>query len=223
MTTTFDPVFGEVPDAPPPLLSSAAPVAATKAATGQISTSTADPALALLTPAFWELIEDRAWSFAALSGEDDFSYEERLRKKVDCSVLLTEIADAIGIPADYTRAYLRAIHGRLEALGVKLRERRLEKDADLSSQYWTVAGKFVSPAEKAAAGHAKGGARREIAAAKAAIDKGDTSSETMAKLNNARRTLAEAEAEIAELNATGTHLPVARHAFAVVIDRSIYQ
>lgn len=227
-TTTFDPMFGDIPDAPPPLMEVSEPPTvnasvAQKVVSPQVNTSKSDPALGLLTPEFWTLVEDRAWSCDQLSSEDDLDYEKRLRRSVQCSVLLTEFADALGIPADYARAYLRAVHERLEALGVKLRERRLEVDSDLSSQYWSVVGKFVSPADRKAATHAKGAAKREIAAAKAALAKGDKSAEANKRLNDAQRALTEAEAQITENDAMGTYLPVARHAFAVVIDKSIYQ
>lgn len=228
MTTTIDAVLEDMPDAPPPLLevSSLQGVnvsVAQKVVSPQVNTSRNDPALGLLTPAFWTLIEDRAWEFPRLRNESDNDYERRLRRDVSCSVLLTEFADAMGIPAEYARPYLRAIHEHLAALGVHLRERRLTVDGDLTSQYWSVVGKFVSPADRKAATHAKGAAKREIAAAKAAIDKGDKSSETRSKLNNAQRALSEAEAAIAENDAMGTYLPVARHAFAVVIDPSLYK
>lgn len=228
MTTTYDLAIGDIPDAPPPLLEVSTPQSvnvsvAHKVVSPQVNMKKSDPALRLLTPAFWELIEDRGWTFPRHRHEEDNDYERRLRKDVECSVLLSEFADVLGIPAEYVRPYVRAIHEHLAALGVHLRERRLTADDDLTSQYWSVVGKFVSPADRKAATHAKGTAKREIAAAKAAIDKGDKSSEMRSKLNKAQRALSEAEAEITENDAMGTYLPVARHAFAVVIDQSIYQ
>lgn len=228
MTTTLDPMFGAIPDAPPPLVIRKLPpanhvIAPAKTVAPQLDTSKDDPALGMLTPEFWDLIEERASVLPRHPRETDVAYESRLRRTVTASVLLTELAESLGIPAEYARAYLRAVHNQLESLGVSLRERRLQVDGDLSSQFWSVVGRFVEPAERAAANHARGAAKRAIAEAKKKIADGDKSPAAMKALNDATIALDEAETAIKENDAMGTYLPVSRHAFAVVIDQELYK
>lgn len=227
MTTIYDPVLDEVPDAPPPLPDAPPPLPdnavsrtdATAVVVAQrIETDKNDPAFGFLTPAFWTLIEEAA------SVEDSSipGFESKVRKRFHASLLLTDLAPSLRMPPEYTRAYIRAIHSRLESVGVFLRERRMEVDGDLSTQYWDVTGKFIPPADRAAANHAKGAAKRAVAAAKRAIEAGDKSTAAMKALNDAEIELEEAEQAVAEQAAVSTHLPVARHAFAVVIDPDLY-
>lgn len=227
MTTFHDPILDEVPDAPPPLPDAPPPLpdnavsrtdATAVAAVQCIETDRNDPAFGFLTPEFWTLIEEAA------SVEDSSlpGFEWKVRKRFHASVLLTDLASALGMPPEYTRAYIRAIHSRLESVGVFLRERRLTVDGDLSTQCRNVTGDFIPPADRAAAHHAKGAAKRAVAAARQAIAAGDKSTAAMKALNDAELELEDAEQVVAEQAAMSTHLPVARHAFAVVIDPELY-
>lgn len=181
------------------------------------------PAMRFCTPEFWALIEEAGSSQPQPEG-DEWNYRayEAQLKRWNATVTVSDLATAMNLPPEYARAYLRSIHGRLEALGVTLRERRLKEDGSLGREFWSYTGAFMAPAEKNALYHARGDAKRAVAKAKAALS-GDKGNVTAAKaLNEAQSALAASELEVAEMKATTESLPLARMAFVVAIDPHLY-
>lgn len=119
--------------------------------TVQQTVPTDDPALALLTDAFWALLASRVVHVPAPQVGDNFAAQRHysVMKNTPASVTLTEVSSALGMPAPVARNMLRAVADRMESVvGVALRERRLGGD-DLLGKDQPLTGQFVPAEEKA--------------------------------------------------------------------------
>lgn len=175
-----------------------------------------DNALAWTTPAFWHLLIragvhlSRPASKYAISG-----YEDKLRFSRS-TVSLEMLADALDVPPTYARGYLRAINGRLEDLGVTVRERRLKADGVLGSNV-AYTGIYVEPAEKRALYTRVATANRAVKKAEAAA-KGSDAVDANRELAEAEVAAETAKSKLEAYKRESEYLPVERHAFAVFID-----
>ena len=216
------------PLGPPPLEPPAQPPAPTPSLestddTAALSiTSLTNPVFALLTPEFWELIEERAsrrtfpdWNTPSAVA----AFTESLKYR-NGTVLLSEIANALGIDAEFARPYLRALHKHFRAAGIEIRERRLKADGAIGT-YAYFPGEFMWPKDKNALYQERAALKRAVRTARADA-KANPSLESTLALQKAMDALDEGEAAVAEMTRTTEYLPVERHAYLIVLDQSQY-
>lgn len=181
-----------------------------------------DPAFGFLTPAFWSLVEERAsrrqhpnWNDAAAVKR----FTDSLRYR-NGTVLLSELADAMGISPEFTRPYLRALHETLRDHGVEIRERRLAGDGQLGT--WAkYLGEFMWPKDKNALYQERAALKRAVVKARA-THKSEGGLDAELALQKTQDALEDCELRVAEMVKTTEHLPVERHAFVIVLDSARY-
>lgn len=180
------------------------------------------PAFGLMTPAAWSLIEQRA-SHRTLPDWDDrpavLRFTESLKYRSG-TILLRELADAMGIAPDFARPYFRALHSHLRAEGIEIRERRLAGDEQLGTRAYYL-GEFMWPKDKNAMYQERAARKRAVVKAKAAARR-DGGLDAELALQAAQDALEECEIRVSEMVKTTEHLPVERHAFVIVLDTAVY-
>jgi putative DNA primase/helicase len=184
--------------------------------------ATADPALARLTPGFWQLLADRGmWLPKPAAGTGQAMQSRYLTQSSTAAahVVLNEVAATVGLPPLHARGYLRAIAERLDGLGIELRDRRTAATGTPGA-IAPLTG-WVSKEDRAAAKANAQKAKAALSAATRAVKQAEKRRATrpadLATLQKAEAAAAAIAEEAAVQARNLSSLPVERHGYAVLI------